>query len=331
MKCMKVPLTEAETIKKKLLGSKLIDNNYKPEKDKNYIYYPVINGILGYSTVEKQLERKTPKDLRSALKNILSKNEIIHLNTSFDTIGNIAVLEIDKELEKKGRLIAKELLKINKNIKTVVEKKGGHEGEYRIQKYMFLAGENNFETIHKENGIKVKLDISKVYFSPRISTERLRIAKQVKHNEKILVMFSGVGIYSFVISKNSKAKEITCIELNPDGANYCHENIVLNKTKNIISYCGDVSDIIPKLKKIKYDRILMPLPKDSLKFLDLASKVIKNQGIIHIYIFSEENEIEEKINYIKKILKCKLIKFIKVGQQNPKVWRYCIDIKVVNL
>ena len=38
----------------------------------------------------------------------------------------------------------------------------------------------------------------------------------------------------------------------------------------------------------------MPLPKDADDFLDLATKKLKKEGIIHLYDFEREEDIPEK-------------------------------------
>ena len=84
-------------------------------------------------------------------------------------------------------------------------KTGIHEGEYRTQKYECIAGIDKREAIYKENNVTLVLDVEKVYFSPRLSTERKRIYQQVVPGETILVMFSGCSPYPIVISKNTMA------------------------------------------------------------------------------------------------------------------------------
>lgn len=97
---------------------------------------------------------------------------------------------------------------------------------------------------------------------PRESTERMRIAKQVKPGEFIMLMFAGVCPYGIVIAKHQpKIKKIVAIEINPIAYKYMVENIKLNKLEDkIIPVLGDVKD------KAKYwygmcDRVIMPLPK----------------------------------------------------------------------
>ena len=246
---------------------------------------------------------------------------------SYDTIGNIIILN-----EKANKKQAKELLKSLKHIKTILKKSGIHKGKFRTQKLTFLAGEKNKETLYKESGCSFKLDVEKCYFSPRLSNERLRIAKLVKPKENILVMFSGISIYPIIIAKHSKPKSIIGIELNPAAHKYALENIQLNKLNNITLIKGDVKKIIPKLNK-KFDRILMPLPKEAESFLGLTLPVSKKNTIIHFYTFSTEKNLNQekqklKTFYKQKKKKIKILRAAKCGQYSPYVFRYCIDFSI---
>ena len=269
--------------------------------------------------------------LKQVLNLKLTKKQLLVLPTSFDIIGDIVIFSnFPEELKKKEKLIANTLLNLHKNIKVVAKKTKHFSGKYRLQKVKILAGEKRKITLHKENNIIVKLNIETCYFSQRLATERLRIAKQIKPNESVLVMFSGIAIYPLVISKNSKAKEIYAIEINPEAHKYAQENLKLNKTTNITLFKGNVKTVIPKIKK-KFDRILMPLPKSAEDYFDLAIKKIKNKGIIHFYDFQYEEDIPKKsIEKIKKHTKnFKILKVIKCGQYSPRNYRICLDIKLI--
>ena len=237
---------------------------------------------------------------------------------SFDKIGSIIILD-----EKATKKQANKLLKQYPSVKTVLKKSGIHKGKYRTQKLKHLLGVKTKETTHKESKCLLKLDVEKCYFSPRSSTERLRIAKQVKKDESILVMFSGVSPFSCVIAKNKPVKEIYAVEMNPIAHKYAKENIKLNKLSNIKLYKGDVKKVLPKIKK-KFDRIIMPLPKTAYQYLDLAKKKLKKGGTIHLYSFFKEFN-EKKQN---KFLKNLNIKLTKCGKYAPYKYRVCIDIKL---
>lgn len=244
---------------------------------------------------------------------------------SYDVIGDIAILN-EKGTKKQAQL----LLKKHKHIKAVYKRAGIHKGKYRIRKLKHLAGEKRTETIHKENKVLIKLDIEKCYFSQRLSEERKRIFKQVKKNESVLVAFSGVQPYGLTIAKNTKAKEVYGIEINPIAHKYAEENVRLNKLTNVINYKGNIKNILPKLRK-KFDRIIMPLPKSSKLYLDIIKRKVKKNGIIHLYLFLKKEQLNKKHieEIIKKyIKKFKIKKIKKTGAYSPGVYRVCIDFKL---
>jgi tRNA (guanine37-N1)-methyltransferase len=271
--------------------------------------------------------------LKALLKNKLTKRQLELLPSSYDIIGSILVFaDFPKELVKKEKTIGNALLALHKNVKTVCRKTKKFSGRYRTPKLKIMAGEKTKETIHKENNATMKLDIEKVYFSPRLSSERKRIWQMVKPKESVLVMFSGCGIYPIVISKNAFPKEIYSIEINPTAFKYQQENIKINKAGNIKALKGDVRKVLPKINK-KFDRIIMPLPKGGGSFLDLALSKIKRKGTIHFYDFLAEDELDAAKEKISKACKkarkkCKILAIVKCGQFSPRKYRICVDFKV---
>ena len=267
--------------------------------------------------------------LKEMLKNKLTAKELALLPNSFDTIGNIAIFtSFPNELKKKERLIAETLLKSNKNLKTIAKKTQQYSGKYRLQKIKIIAGEKSKETLHKENGLQFKLDVEKCYFSPRTASERIRIVRLINPQESVLVMFSGIGAFPLTIAKYSRAKEIYGIEINPAAHKYALENKRLNGCNNVTLLKGDVKKIMPKVKK-RFDRIIMPLPKDASQYLSLALKHLNKKGIIHFYDFSQEKDFPKaSIEKIKKHLKkFKILQAVKCGQYSPYTFRVCIDFQ----
>lgn len=272
--------------------------------------------------------------LRDAILKKLTHKELASLKTAFDTVGSIAILEIPSELEKKEKLIAKTLLDLHKNIKTVVKKLGAHKGELRLRTVEHLAGEKTTTTVHKENGCELALDIEKMYFSVRLGTERLRIAKLVMQNEEVLVMFSGCAPYPCVLAKNSQAKHIIGVELNEEGHAFAKENIARNKIKNVTLKQGDVRSIVPALKRT-FDRVLMPLPKSAENFLDIALLATKKGGFIHFYDFLDEKDVPsaaiQKIDSAceKKKRAYRILSWTRCGSNAPWQWRICVDVQIL--
>lgn len=276
-------------------------------------------------------------NLKFHLKNKLTQKELKLVPSSFDVVGGILIFsEFPEELSKKEKLIGNTILEKYPHIKVVLKKTKKYSGRFRTPKLKLIAGEKRKETIHKENNVFVKLDVEKVYFSPRMATERKRISEMVKPNESVLVMFSGSGIYPLVIAKNTKCKEAYGVEINSTAHKYALENIKKNKLEDKINiFLGDVKKILPKLNK-KFDRIMMPLPKGGENFLELTLKYIKNKGSIHFYDFLHENEFckgEEKVkNACRKLKKwCRILRVVKCGQYSPGFYRVCVDFEALSM
>lgn len=262
--------------------------------------------------------------LKQALAGKLSKKELSFVPTSFDVIGDIAVFnDFPKQIKKRETLIAATLLSLHPHITTVAKKTGRVAGRLRTPKLSLLAGERKKETTHRENGCVLKLHVESCYFSPRLAAERLRIAKQVRKNEEVLVLFSGVSPYPCVIAKNASPRSVYGVELNARAHEYALENVQRNKLHNIKLFKGDAKRILRTIKK-KFDRIIMPLPKDSLTYLPFALKKLKQKGTVHLYLFARQEEFPKTIREYKKSFK--KVSLVPCGAYAPHVFRICLDL-----
>lgn len=331
---VKAKPADAQKVKKLLVSKGVFDQDYKIKREKHYVFLPVKRRIarpkLEYANKRlEKIERK--KSLQEVLEKRLTEKELESAPASFDIVGDIAIIEIKDEIKKHEKFIAQALLRLHKNIKTVVKKASAHGGEFRVQKMKHLAGEKKKVTVHRESGVRIKLDIEKVYFSARLSHERLRIADQVKKGEQVLVMFSGCAPYPLVIARNSPAKHIAGIEKNPAAHRYAMQNLELNRgvAGRITLYKGDVRQVIPGLDR-KFDRIVMPLPMSAEDFLADAFKAAKKGTIIHFYDFLEEKDIPDAaIRKIKRRRKkSRILRTVKCGQFSPSVYRICVDFRI---
>ncbi len=255
---------------------------------------------------------------------------------SFDVIGNIAILKFGRDVKKGEKVkVARELMSEHKNITTVVEKSDKIKGRLRNAKTDYLAGKNTKEAFYKENGCVFRFDIDETYFSPRLSNERNEVAKQVKKNESVLVLFAGVGPFSIVIAKMARPKEVYSVELNKKASKYAEKNVLLNKLSNVRVIQGDAKRVCDKLskEKIKFDRVVMPRPQLKDSFLEEVLKVIKKDGMINYYGFSDsEDEILDTVmDEAKKAKKkIRIIKIKKAGDIGPYRFRWRVDLRVLN-
>jgi len=336
---LEVTKKEADRIRRLLLENNLLNVHFKIKHSSEHVYLPLDTSLkdsklheLGLSRlnlVESEFEElmQRPKSLREYLQGSISLEKIDELKKSFDIIGNVVILEIPDELEDEKHLIAEAALKFTKR-KSVYRKKSRIKGVTRTRKLEFLVGNESSETIHKEFGSRLKLDVRKVYFSPRLATERKRIADQVRDGETIIDMFTGVGPFAVAIARKREV-EVYAIDINPDAVSYLQENIKLNKVdEKIKPILGDATKVLDHCN-LHADRIIMNLPGSAQEFLPLALEHLKPGGMLNYYQFS--SDIDEPVERVKAAAHLRRVEILdkrKVKSRSPGVWHVGIDAKI---
>ncbi len=274
------------------------------------------------------------KSWREASRKILTLKEQEKMRASYDVLGDIAIVEIARGLEKKETRLGKLLLSLHPNIKVVAKKRGGHTGRFRRQPLKILAGESRLETTHRESGVSMCLEVSTCYFSPRLSEERLRISRLVKKDERVLVLFGGIGPFALVIAKHAKPARVDSVELNPAAHKYAALNASRNKL-NVVAIKADAKSFLLRCAKagVKYDRILLAWPGHAAPFLPAAIKCLARAGVLHYYDFAEQGKfdvasVKVKSACSKSKRKCRIIRVVTCGQKEPRVNRVCVDVSV---
>lgn len=275
-----------------------------------------------------------PQNLKEALKGKLSAKEFEFAPKAFDSFGNIAVIEIPKELNKRKKLIGTTLLALHPRFETVCSIESDHLGPYRVQKVKVIAGKKQTVATYKESGCTFLVPLGKVFFSPRLGGERLRIAQLIKPDEVVGAWFSGVGPYPVVFARHSKMQKCFAIELNPAAHSYAKRNLLLNKVKNVELIKGDVKKVYKKFKN-KFDRIAMPLPHTGYQFLKEALYCTKPNGMIHFYeivvkddFATPEKQIFDSAKKAKR--KIEIVRKARVRQFSPTKEQVVFDIKLLN-
>jgi tRNA (guanine37-N1)-methyltransferase len=227
------------------------------------------------------------KRLREKLSSALSPEELTRVYSSFDIVGDIAIIKTPSDSNANAEAVAKQLMSVHKNVKTVLYQASPIAGDFRVRKLRLLAGENKTTTKHKEAGCTFKVDVEKCYFSPRLSHEHSRIASLVQPGETVVNMFSGVGCFSIIIAKTVPQTKVYSIDVNPTAIQYMQENVRLNRVYGKVHPLqGDAKDIIQAQLHGLADRVLMPLPEKALEYLPVAVSALKQRGgWIHYYDF----------------------------------------------
>src|SRR5207247_7047141 len=91
----------------------------------------------------------------------------------------------------------------NPKIGVVLEDRGV-KGEHGSREIDVIAGEPRTTTVHTEHGLHYRVDLSRAYFSPRLASERKRIADLIEAGETVADPFAGVGPYSLLTAKRGR-------------------------------------------------------------------------------------------------------------------------------
>jgi len=345
-----VPRTTAETALKILLELKLVDGDFNFKTDGLTVSVPLIrhprNGELealrlkidGMILEEDEFEprKRSPRNLEEALVGQIPGESLALLPKSFDIVGDIAILELNPGLGTFEEKVAQAILEVHPNVRSVFARTGPVSGPERIRPLRHVAGENRTETIHREFGCSFKVDLSKAFFSPRLSTEHQQVARQVLEGERVVDMFAGVGPFSILIAKTVKKVAIDAIDSNPSAAKLIQENIRTNKVDSIVHvHLGDAREVARRLKH-KATRVIMNHPSAAKNFVDAACTALQAKGgVVHYYTFAEgdnsdidaRDELESALKHVGYSAR-RFLDVRKVREVAPMKWQVSIDAEV---
>ena len=276
--------------------------------------------------------------LHETLTEIIPEVLLSELPKSYDIVGDIAILELNADLVPYEEKIGRAILAIHSNIHAVYAKAGQVEGDERLRPLRHLAGESRTTTVHREYGCSFMVDLSKAFFSPRLSTEHQRVATLVGEGEKVVDMFAGVGPFSILIAKKHEDVTVDAIDSNPAAAKLIGENARVNKVdRKVKVHVGDAGTVIHQQLLHKATRAIMNHPSASKHFVGAACDALSpSGGIIHYYTFSEGQDPEvgakRELEYSLKPIGYKIreVQTVhRVREVAPVKWQIVIDAEIV--
>jgi len=273
-----------------------------------------------FEKIKKSLIKEIPLELISKIPD------------KWEKVGEVGIIKLHPDLEKYSKVLGKNYAEILQ-CKTILNDTGGITGIYREPKTKIIYGTSDTETIHKENGIRFKLDPQKIMFSSGNMDERIRMAKISNKSETVVDLFAGIGYFTLPIAVYSRPKKVFACEKNPVSYNYLYQNISLNNITSIVEPLkGDNRKVAPKNVA---NRVILGYFDDTCKFLTTAFEcLINNTGIIHYHDKLPDNAVPNKpLKNIKKIAKkykrvAKLLKYKNVKSYAPGISHYVFDIGI---
>jgi len=330
---------------------KLLNRGLAPQTADDTLHVPLsrapqlaeqkqLDRALGKQTLSQEKfpsRSQTLASLEQVLAQQLPSSIIPLISKSFDVIGDIAIIELSPATEPFEKNIAEALMKVHKNVKTVYSKAGPVTDSQRLRPLHHVLGPNRTETIHKELGCRFKIDISKAFFSPRLSTEHARVAEQVRPRECVVDMFAGVGPFSILIAKRLEDVQVHAIDANPEAAKLIRENAMMNKVQDRVKvWTGDARTVVKNNLLGVATRVIMNHPSQSREFLHPACETLRREGgIVHYYTFADG--LESESNARKELSAAldnsdwkieKNIETRKVRGVAPMKWHIAVDAKL---
>ena len=278
-------------------------------------------------------------NLPALLEGKLQPEELEVVNKSYDIVGDIAVIRVPEKLKHQSIIIAEAVLQLHKNVKAVWRQSSAVSGTFRLRKLEHIMGERRALTAHREHGCVFSVDLENCFFSPRLSYERMRIARSVQPGEVVVNMFAGVGSFSIVIAKHSSAERVYSIDVNPMAVGFMQENILLNQVLNrVVPLRGDAKSIIKERLHETADRVLMPLPEKAYEYLGYSIEALKPKGgWVHYYDFeharkgeSSTRKVEEKVSKKLSLMNVSFtIPFSRIVRDTGPRWQQVVlDVQI---
>jgi len=289
--CVEVPIANAEGARRSLLALDLLRKDLKIERAGDRVYVPVKAAVeIGYPLTEWEFrEAYTPARRWQDLAQVPPRLRPL-LPTAFDVVGDIAILRLPHELREFERDIGDAILRWNRKLRTVAADEGVG-GEYRVRDLRVIAGVPSFETVHTEYGLRYAVDVGKMYFSPRLATERMRVAEQVRAGERVLDLFAGVGPYAILIANRGDPRAVVAVDSNEIAVRYLLRNVRTNRAWRVEPRLADARSELARAEPA--DRIIMDLPHKGSEFLVDALRAVRRGGFLHYYAILSLAEAED--------------------------------------
>lgn len=277
---IRVPRSDAEATRRRLLELDVLRIDLGVARDGDDVVFPVHDTCgphLPIVPFEFQPRTVRPSGYQDLLPWPAQRKALAP--RAFDQIGDILIVKVPRELTDHAEDLGRALLEFHPSARAVFHDKGVKD-EFRVRDLQLLAGSGDSLTQVHENGVRLWVDPAKAYFSPRLATERARVAGLIRAGEHVVDLFGGVA--PLAIQAARAGAQVDCVDLNPAACALAHRNVAANAVESTVRiHLGDARAVARTLAPA--DRIAMNLPHGAKAFLDVAAKLAKPAAILHYH------------------------------------------------
>jgi tRNA (guanine37-N1)-methyltransferase len=291
--CVRIEREEGELARSRLAEADLVDETHEIVVEDGWLYVPVVDATAvpeEYDVVRREVPGRETQTMPA---------DLLSFEPSYERIGDIVV--VDEDDPERARALADAIVESALPARSVLNRASKIQGEERVRDWEVLADgadkgaptaefepRSPTETVHREYGCEFVVDLAEVYFSPRLATERHRVAEQIEAGERAFDMFAGVG--PFVIPFAKRGAEVVGTDINGAAIEYLRENARRNGVADrVTAIHGDVREVATEYEGWA-DRVVMNLPHSAGEFLDTAVQFAGESCLLHYYDIQHEDD-----------------------------------------
>jgi len=257
-------------------------------------------------------------------------SDIVGYEPRFEAVGDVALLEPEE-----GDEAGEALVEADNGTVTALRINSAVEGPERTRRMEYVAGERKTTTVHREYGREFVVDLTEVYFSPRLAEERDRVASGVSADEKVFDMFAGVG--PFAVAAAEAGAEVVASDINERAVELLRRNATRNNVDDrVTAYNEDARDVAETVgSEGGADRVYMNLPHSADGFLGAACEAARHGAVIHYYDIRHEDDLfDGAVDEIREAATgagygVEIVDRVVVRSYAPYDYNVCVDARLV--
>ncbi|MFB6110601.1 MAG: class I SAM-dependent methyltransferase family protein [Halodesulfurarchaeum sp.] len=276
--CVRVDRTAGEATRRRLAEAGLLAEQWDLDVADGSVYIPVTDPEAVPEDLPVVAHEAPPRDTQTMPADLLDEEP------SYERLGDLAIIDVEEP--EAAEAVAEAIWQSDLPVDGVLNRASKVKGETRTRDWEVLRGSTT-RTVHREYGSAFHLDVDRVYFSPRLATERHRVVEQVEPGERVFDMFAGVGPFAIPMAK--RGADVVGTDVNEAAIDFFRENARRNGVEERVSAIAeDVRTVAPSYEDWA-DRIVMNLPHSAESFLESAIRIAGAEARIHYYDIQHES------------------------------------------
>jgi tRNA (guanine37-N1)-methyltransferase len=149
-----------------------------------------------------------------------------------------------------------------------------------------IAGNGDWSTRHRENGLELEVDLGRAYFSPRLAGEHARVAAAVGPDETVFDLCCGIGPFALAIARRGRAKRVVAVDANLEAIRLLERNAHrLGLGSRIEARAEPLEAFLPSAGVSA--RAILNLPLEGIKYITSVGAAVARGGTLHYYEVTE--------------------------------------------